>query len=163
MKRLLWLVCFLFFAFCACTRVIVSRHPDYNFPPTDPNSILVYDQIAPSYPFIIIGRISLDMTWTVNPRKNKKKIQRMAAQAGADGILITGLDIDISAFNHYVTTHGYATVSGSYLSHFAVTRPLPMYLQQHLIYGYIIKRTSEEPPSRRSLKKPQSIDIRPGF
>jgi hypothetical protein len=141
MKRPLLAVLLLFFVLCGCTRVIVSKHPDYNFPPTDPNSIQVYDQKAPTYPFILIGRISLDTTWTVNPRKDKKKIQRMAAQAGADGILITGLDIDISAFNQYVTTQGYATVSGSYLSHFAVTHPLPMFLQQSQTYGYIIKRT----------------------
>jgi hypothetical protein len=56
--------------------------------------------------------------------------------------LFAGLDIDISAFNQYVTTQGYAMVSGSYLSHFAVTHPLPMYLQQSLTYGYLIKRTS---------------------
>ncbi|HUU39000.1 MAG TPA: hypothetical protein VMW46_12455 [Candidatus Desulfaltia sp.] len=141
MKRQLVAVCFLFFALCACSRVIVSKHSDYNFPPTDPSSILVYDRMAPTYPFVIIGRISLDMTWTVKPRKDEKKIQRMAAQAGADGIIITGLDINISAFNQYVTTHGYTTVAGSDLSNFAVTRPLSMFLQQSLTYGYIIKRT----------------------
>jgi len=142
MKRQLLTVCVLFFALSACTRVIISKHPDYNFPPTDANSILVYDRMAPTYPFVIIGRISLDMTWTVKPRKDEKKIRRMAAQAGADGILITGLDINISAFNEYVTTRGYATVSGSDLSSFAAdTHPDPMYLRQTLIYGYLIKRT----------------------
>jgi len=142
MKRQLLTVCVLFFALCACTRVIISKHPDYNFPPTDPNSILVYDRMAPTYPFVIIGRISLDMTWTVKPRKDEKKIGRMAAQAGADGILITGFDINIDDFNKYVTTQGYATVSGSDLSSFAAdTHPDPMYLRRTLIYGYLIKRT----------------------
>jgi hypothetical protein len=98
--------------------------------------------MAPSYPFVIIGRISLDMTWTVNPSKDENKIERMAARAGADGILITGFDVNIDAFNRYVATHGYATVSGSDLSSFAaVTRPHPMFLEQTLIYGYLIKRT----------------------
>lgn len=141
MRRRLLSVCF-FFILCACTRVIISRHPDYNFPPTDPNSILVYDRIAPSYPFVIIGRISLDKTWTDNPRKDEKKIKGMAAQAGADGILVTGLAIDIDAFNRHVTTQGYATVSGSDLLCFATAvRPRPMYLQQTLVYGYLIRRT----------------------
>jgi hypothetical protein len=141
MKRQLVAVCLISLALCACSRVIVSKHPDYNFPPTDPDSILVYDQMAPTYPFVIIGRISLDMTWTVKPRKDEKKIQRMAAQAGADGIIISGREINISAFNQYVAAHGCATVAGSDLSKFAVTRPLTLFLQQSLTYGYIIKRT----------------------
>jgi len=102
---------------------------------------LVYDRIAPSYPFVIIGRISLDKTWT-DPRKDEKKIKGLAAQAGADGILVTGLAIDIDAFNRHVTTQGYATVSGSDLLCFAMAvRPRPMYLQQTLVYGYLIRRT----------------------
>jgi len=142
MRRKLFIVWLLSFALFACNRVIVSKHPDYNFPPTNPSSILAYDRMAPTYPFIIIGRISLDTTWTDNPRKDKKKIERMAAQAGADGIIITGFDINISAFNQYVATQGYSAVSGSDLSDFAVaTRPRPMYLQQSLINGYLIKRT----------------------
>jgi len=142
MRRQLLAGCLLFLTLCACTRVIISKHPDYNFPPTNPDSILVYDRLAPTYPFVIIGRISLDMTWTVKPGKDQKKIERMAAQAGADGILITGFDIDIDAFNQYVTTEGYASVSGSDLSTFAAdTHPDPMYLRQTLIYGYLIKRT----------------------
>jgi hypothetical protein len=142
MKRRLSIVGFLFFALWACSRVIISRHPDYNFPATDANSIQVYDRVAPSYPFLIIGRISLDMTWTVNPKRDEKKIRRLAAQAGADGILVTGYDIDIEAFNRYVSAQGYLSVSGSDLSSFAaVTRPHPMYLEQTLIYGYLIKRT----------------------
>ena len=142
MKRQLVAVCFLFFTLYACTRVIVSKHPDYNFPPTDPNSILVHDRVAPSYPFVIIGRISLDMTWTIKPSMDEKKIERMAARAGADGILISGFDINIDAFNQHVTTKGYAAVSGSDLSSFAAdTHPDPMYLRQTLIYGYLIKRT----------------------
>jgi hypothetical protein len=142
MKRRLSIVGFLFFTLYACSRVIISKHPAYKFPPTDPNSIQVYVRTAPSFPFVIIGRISLDMTWTVNPKKDDKKIKRLAAQAGADGILVTGYDIDIEAFNQYVNTQGYATVSGSDLSSFAAaTRPRPMFLEQTLIYGYLIKRT----------------------
>ncbi len=134
--------CLLIFSLCACSRVLISKHPGYDFPPTDPNSILVYDRVAPAYPFVIIGRISLDMTWTVKPRRDEKKIERMAAQAGADGIIITGLDINIDAFNQYVATHGYATVSGSDLSSFVVDiRAHAMFLEQTLTYGYMIKRT----------------------
>jgi hypothetical protein len=142
MKRPLLTLLVSFLSLSACSRVIVSKHPGYNFPPTDPNSILVYDQVAPSYPFIIIGRIGLDTTWTVKPRRDEKKIQRMAARAGADGIIISGLEINISAFNQYVAAHGYDTVSGFDLSKFAVTRPLTRFLQQSLTYGYIIKRTN---------------------
>jgi hypothetical protein len=141
MKRRLMSVSLLFFALCACSRVIISRHPGFNFPPTDPDLILVHDRMAPSYPFVIIGRISFDTTWTIKTSKDQKKIERMAAQAGADGILVTGFDIDIDAFNRYVTTQGYATVSGSDLSSFAeATHAHPDYLEQAMIYGYLIKR-----------------------
>jgi hypothetical protein len=142
MKRPLAAIGCLFFALWACSRVIVSKHPGFNFPPTDPDSIQVHDRTAPSYPFVIIGRVSLDTTWTVKPGKDQKKIERLAAQAGADGILVTGFDIDIDAFNQHVASYGCATVSGSDLSSFAAaTRPRPDYLQQTRIYGYLIKRT----------------------
>jgi len=141
MKRQLLAVCVLFCALCACSKVIISKHPDYNFAPTDPNSILVYDRLAPDYPFVIIGRISLDMTWTIKPGKDEKKIERKAAQAGADGIIISGLEIDIDAFNKFVAAEGYAKVSGSDLSDFSLaTKAHALYLEQSLTYGYMIKR-----------------------
>jgi len=141
MKRQLLAACVIFSALCACSRVIVSKHPDYNFPPTDPNSIVVYDRVAPDYPFVIIGRISLDTTWTIKPGKDKKKIERKAAQSGADGIIISGLEIDIDAFNKFVAAEGYAKVFGADLSEFALpTKAHALYLEQSLTYGYMIKR-----------------------
>ena len=142
MRRQLLAAFVIFSSLCACSRVLVSKHPGYDFPPTDPNSVLVHEGVAPEYPFVIIGRISLDMTWTIKPGKDEKKIGRKAAQAGADGIIISGLDIDIDAFNRHVATHGYTNVSGSDLSAFAVEiRPHTRLLEQTLTYGYMIKRT----------------------
>ena len=142
MKRQPLAIGFLCLALCACSRVVVSRHPGFDFPPTNPDSILVHDRRAPDYPFIIIGRISLDTTWTIKPGKDQKKIKGLAARAGADGILVTGFDIDIDAFNRHVTARGYETVSGSDLSSFAAaTRARPDYLEQARIFGYLIKRT----------------------
>lgn len=134
--------CVMFVALCTCSRVIVTKHPDYNYPPTNPGSLLVYDRVAPAFPFVIIGRISLDMTWTIKPGKDQKKIGRKAAQAGADGIIISGLDIDIDAFNKFVAAEGYAEVFGSDLSDFALAiRAHTLYLEQSKVYGYMIKRT----------------------
>jgi hypothetical protein len=145
MRRWVFIGCLLLFAPCACTRVIVSKQPGYDFPPTDPSSILVHDRLAPNYPFIIIGRISLDATWTEKPSKDEKKIKKMAAQAGADGILVSGFDIDIGAFNQYVASRGYATVSGTDLSDFAAAiRPRPVHLERTLIYGYLMKRSKTD-------------------
>lgn len=142
MKHRLLAAFIMFSSLCACSRVIVSKHPGYDFPQTDPNSILVHEGVAPDYPFVIIGRISLDMTWTIKPGKDEKKIVRKAAQAGADGIIISGLDIDIEAFNKFVAAEGYAKVSGSDLSGFALAiRAHTLYLDQSKIYGYMIKRT----------------------
>ncbi|MGB7293968.1 MAG: hypothetical protein WBC70_00110 [Candidatus Aminicenantales bacterium] len=142
MRRQLLAACIIISALCACTRVIISKHPGYDFPATDPDSILAHDRTAPDYPFVIIGRISLDMTWTINPGRDEKKIEKMAARAGADGIIVSGLDINIDAFNRHVATQGYASVSGTDLSEFVVvTRPHALYLEQSRIYGYIIKRT----------------------
>jgi hypothetical protein len=122
--------------------VIVTRHPGFDFPPTDPDGILVHNRLAPDYPFLIIGRVGLDTTWTIKPNRNLKKVRKKAAQAGADGILVTGLDIDIDAFNRHATTKGYEAVSGSDLSSFAsATRTHPDYLEQVRIFGYLLKRT----------------------
>jgi hypothetical protein len=131
-----------FFSLCACSRVIVSKQPGYDFPPTDPDSIQVYEGVAPNYPFVIIGRIGLDMTWTIKPGKDKTKIERKAAQSGADGIIISGLEIDIDAFNKFVAAEGYEKVFGSDLSDFSLaTKAHALYLEQSLTYGYMIKRT----------------------
>lgn len=142
MKRQPIAVCFLTLALCACSRVIVTQHPGFNFPPTDPDSVLVHNRLAPSYPFIIIGRISFDTTWTIKPGRDQKKIEKLAARAGADGILVTGFDIDIDAFNRHVADHGFGTVSGSDLSSFAsATRTHPDFLEQTKTFGYLIKKT----------------------
>lgn len=122
----------------SCTGVSIYKHPDYNFPPTDPSQIRVYVQDQePTYPYIIIGRLVIDATWTMNMSKAEKKVEAMAAQAGADGILIRQADINIYAFNQYVTVQGYTSGDAFY----AAIQPHAMYIVEKKLYGYLIKRT----------------------
>jgi len=127
----------------------IVRHPDYNYPPTDPSRIKVYTQgMTPAYPFVIIGRITFTVDYAygfiritnLGPKSERKILQR-AALVGADGIIFTDVDVNIYAFNQYVTTEGYATMSGDSLSYFQVTRPHATYYTQKVIYGYLIKAT----------------------
>jgi len=124
----------------ACTGVSVYRHPDYNFPPTDPNQIRYYTQDQqPVYPYLIIGKIAIDATWTVSMAKAEQKVGKLAARAGADGIIITEVDVDIWAFNQYITVQGYS--SGD--AYTAFITPHANYLVTKVLYGYLIKRTGQ--------------------
>ena len=120
----------------ACTQVSVYKHPDFNFPPTDPANIMVYlpDQ-NPSRTFVIIGNIAIDASWTVDTGAAERKVAKLAAQAGADGVLISNVQVDILAFNQHVDIYGYTTLDGFY----ATVRPQALPYKQIIITGYLIK------------------------
>jgi hypothetical protein len=120
-----------------CTGVAVYRHPDLSYAPTNPALVGVYlPNFTPNYNFIIIGEITIDATWTISPSAGEKKIAKKAASLGADGIIITTIDVDWVAFNHFYQVNGYsqhgifnASITEGYLGYRTV-----------IIHGYLIKR-----------------------
>jgi hypothetical protein len=125
------------FLMAACTGVSVYRHPDYNFPPTDPSSIQGYGpNEEPTYPYIIIGTITIDASWSMTADGAGQKASREAAKAGADGVLIRNAYLDITVFNRYVTVDGYSTGDAFHAS----IRPHYMPYATIIFYGYLIKR-----------------------
>jgi len=123
----------------SCVPINVSRHPDYNFSPTKPATVLIYDRLEPNYPYLIIGRISINPNWGLTWGRVNSEIRRRAAGIGEDAVIITDVNVDIVAFNRGVTTEGVATVRGNRLYYYAVTRPNTLYAPVSYLYGYIIK------------------------
>jgi hypothetical protein len=138
----------LFIIFCftililyySCTSVKVTKHPDYNFVPTNPQSVIIYDRLMPTYKFIIIGRIDIDATWTLSSKEAGRKVQEKAAAIGGDAVIITDIHVDIVAFNRSVTTKGTITDKGDKLEYYAVSRDTSTYIPIQMLYGYVIKR-----------------------
>jgi len=124
----------------SCTGVSVYRHPDYSFPPTDPANIRVYlpDQ-EPTYTYVIIGRITMDFSWTVDTGAAERKVAKLAAQAGADGVVISQVNVDIYQFNQHVHVYGY-TSPGEFT---AFIQPHSLPYKQIIVQGYLIKWVRE--------------------
>jgi len=139
-NKLKIIVCLLVLASLgSCTSVYVIRHPDYNFLPTIPSSVMIYDGFTPTYPFIIIGRMTIDETWTASRKEWTRKIQEKAASIGGNAVIITDKDVDIVAFNSSAST-GTVTATGNSLNYYAITRDTSTYIPIVKLYGYVIKR-----------------------
>lgn len=131
-----WLMLVILTILVSCTGVSVYRHPDYNFAPTDPNLIKVYlPGQDPLSKYIIIGQIAIDASWTIDTAGGERKVAQRAASVGADGVVISDVQVDIYAFNQYVAVHGYT--SPGQFSMFIT--PHAAYYKQIIITGYLIK------------------------
>jgi len=129
----------------SCTWVTTSTNPEFRFPATSPNNVVFYDRLTPSWPFIILARMTIDATWTLDGNAGDRKIRREAARIGGDAIIITDVYVDILAFNRGMTTTGRVTAYGNDLYLFqAVTRPNMTYVPIKIVYGYVIKRSQDE-------------------
>ena len=132
------------FLFVSCTTVKVIRHPDYFYPANlNPASIRIYPQgLYPDNPFVIIGVIGIDATWTASEREATGKVQRKAASIGGNGVILTNTQIDVVAFNRSVTTRGTATFQGNRVNFHAVHTDNTFYVPVTTIYGYVIRWTN---------------------
>ncbi|HUU37998.1 MAG TPA: hypothetical protein VMW46_07340 [Candidatus Desulfaltia sp.] len=145
MKRLFILLAVLCLVSCTTVSQVV-RHPDFNYPPTNPAWVMIYDQFIPTYQFVIIGRMTIDATWTTSPREFAWTLQQKAALIGADAIILSPAQIDIYAFNRGTTTQGSATVWGNQVKYSETTRDNTLYIPQITRFGYIIKKIKPESP-----------------
>jgi len=143
-KLRVFICIFILVSFYSCTTVSVTKHPDFNYFPTNPKSVIIYDRLTPTYPFIIIGRINIDATWTLSSKEMNKKVKEKAAAIGGDGVVITDVNVDIVAFNSEVTTEGTITDRGNSLDYYAVSRDTSTYIPVTTMYGYVVKRQFSE-------------------
>ena len=60
-KSIISFLIVIFVSFTSCTSVSVTKHPAFNYAPTNPTSVIIYDRLTPIYPFIIIGRIDIKL------------------------------------------------------------------------------------------------------
>jgi len=143
----------IFVSFTSCTSVSVTKHPDFNYAPTNPNSVIIYDRLTPTYPFIIIGRIDIDATFTLSSKEADRKISEKAAAIGGDAVIITDVNVNIIAFNRSVTTEGTVTedVWGN-LNYEETTTDTTMYIPEQTLYGYVIKRQFSNRAKEESFK-----------
>jgi len=129
--------------FVECTAIQVTRHPDYYYPPNpNPKSIRIYAQgLYPNNPFVIIGLMNIDATWTVSEEEATKKVCAHAASIGGEGVIITDTQIDIVAFNRSVTTRGTASFQGNQVNYYAVHTDNTIYVPIVKMYAYVIRWT----------------------
>ncbi len=124
----------------SCAIVGVSRNPDFNYAPTDPRTVLIYDRFEPRYSYFIIGRISIDPNWSLSVRQIERKIQEKAALIGGDAVIITDINVNVVAFNQYQTTRGAVELSDNRLDFYAVSNRTTIPVPLTYLYGYVIKR-----------------------
>ena len=142
MKKILSKVLILFFIILSysCTTVAVRKHPDYNFRPTIPSSIKIYNKdLMPIKKFIIIGEIQVDSTWALSGKESRQKAQKEAAKIGGDGLLMLNTKIDVYAFNRGVKTTGRVDVSSHTITYSETRRDTTTYIPIIISYGYVIK------------------------
>jgi len=127
--------------FVSCTTVRVVRHPDYLFPPNlYPQSIKIYPQgLYPNDPFIIIGLVDIDVSWTISETEATGAVQEKVASIGGQGVILADTQIDVLAFNRSVTTRGQATFQGNQVNYYAVQRDNTLYVPIVKVYGYVIR------------------------
>ena len=157
----------IFVSFTSCTSVSVTKHPDFNYAPTNPNSVIIYDRLTPIYPFIIIGRIDIDATFALSSKESNRKISEKAAAIGGDAVIITDVNVDIEALNREVTTKGTITADGDSLDYYAVSTDTSAYITVTKLYGYVIKRQFSKRAKEESFKtqeeegfKSQEVTVR---
>lgn len=159
MKKTITLVSILYLFFSSsCTSVYVTKHPDYHFFPTNPNSIRIYDQFIPNYPFTIIGRIEIDSTWSLSDKAFNEKVKKEAASIGGDAVIITDIELDKIPLNQSVTTTGTIrdTGYGTY-RYTAESKDTSSYITKVSQYGYVIKREFSHYAGGQSYKNKKII------
>ena len=140
-KYLVWLLLTGLMASCA----YVSLGPGLRFPATNWQKVLVCEYRSPFSSFIILSRMTIDVTWSMSTKDNYNRIKRSAASIGGDAVVISDVYVDILAFNRGATTTGTVTALGNDLYFFrAVTRPNMTYVPIKILYGYVIKQTTGE-------------------
>ena len=121
----------------ACTMVSTYTNPDYSFAPTNPGSIRVYmDGLLPNYSYQVIGSIVIDATWTLDTKGGEKKVAKMAAQAGADGIIISSVDVDFIWLSNGIKIYGYTWANNFFIHAYQTGTGY----RTIVIRGYLIKR-----------------------
>lgn len=131
----------------SCIAIDMVKHPDYNYIPTNPASVIIYDQgLIPQREFFIIGKMTIDSTLSLGERQTAKNIRSKAALIGGDAVIITDKDVSIYAFNRGTTTEGTAWGTGSWLQYRQTTHDNTLYIPQVLLYGYVIKFKAHSVP-----------------
>lgn len=103
---------------CSCItgRITYNTHPDYNFLPTHPSDVTVYNRFLPAEEFIIIGQLTITELALTSMKKSIAKLRRITANMGGNAVLISGTRIAWRRYSEAVTTgsaniydYGYAT------------------------------------------------------
>jgi len=123
----------------------MSKHPDYNYAPTNPIGVRIYDtDLIPQQEFLIIGKMTIDATWSLGAKQTAENIQSKAAMIGGDGVIITDKTVNIYAFNRGTTTEGTVWGTRNWLQYQQTTRDNTLYIPQVILYGYVIKFKAQQ-------------------
>lgn len=101
---------------CMAGRINWTTHPDYNFSPTSPSSVMVYNRFLPTKKFVIIGHLTITEMALTSMKMSIVKLKKITARMGGNAVLISGTQIAWRRYSQAVTTgsaniynYGYAT------------------------------------------------------
>jgi hypothetical protein len=136
---LIYLVSFL----CCCTGVTITKHPDFNYAPTNPSNVKIYEMMMPTEKFIVIGRIEVDASWSWSNKQIRETIQKKASTVGGDAVILTNKEVNVYALPMGSTTTGTGTIttSGNTANIQSKSNTTNQYLfyGTDFRYGYVIK------------------------
>jgi hypothetical protein len=143
MKKTLLISTTLLLCSCFSARIDVIRHPDYNFGPTNPNNLALYNGFLPTKAFIIIGQITITETYLTNLGKSAKEILNAVASIGGNALIISDSQIQWMKYNTAVKS-GSASIRDYGYEYRANWQETTRYTQTDVpvaryIYGYIIR------------------------
>lgn len=139
--------------FVSCATVKVQRDPDFRYPPTNPSSVIIYDQMEPIRAYKEIGMIKIDDSLSISNKKGEKRVKRKAASIGGDAVIMTDKDLSWYITYAFGKTAGTASVWGTGVYHRVYYRePVNnnyFFVPRSKKYGYVIKFTGTTISDRR--------------
>jgi uncharacterized membrane protein (UPF0127 family) len=130
-----------------CTAVTITKHPDFNYPPTRPSYVKIYEMMIPIHKFVVIGRIQVDATWSWSSKQICETIQKKAAMAGGDAVILTDREVNVYTLPIGSTTSGTGTITTSgntaHIKSQSETTNQYLFYGTDFRYGYVIKFVKE--------------------
>jgi len=147
----LMLIFVLGFYSCIPARINYVSHPDHNFSPTRPSSVVVYNRFLPTEKFIIIGRLTMTEMALTSMKMSIVKLKKITGKMGGHGVLISDSSVAWMRYSEAVTTgganiynYGYTTYATWQSRTRRYSRNVPMAIFH---YCYAIRFLNREEPN----------------
>lgn len=159
MKKILIIILAFNFYSCIPARISYNTHPDHNFSPTHPSSVIIYNGFLPVKEFTIIGRLTMTQMVLTNMKMSIAKLRKITASMGGNAVLISGTQIAWQQYRQAVTT-GRADIRNYGYTSYATWQSRTKYRSRNVPvaifhYCYAIRFLDYKEPTSRFLENRQ--------